>query len=269
MDYSKYPSQAPTRKAWQGMMNRCYTTTNKDYPACGGAGITVCDRWHSYENFLADMGEKPAESTLARYVPSVGFTPDNTCWQPKVHARTNRLYGIWKGIRRRCALFGSSRRGDYAERGVQMDPDWADSFAAFAAAVGEPPSALHQIDRIDNDAGYVPGNVQWALAKVQGNNRSDNVVITMHGRSQTLQQWCDEFEVDRVTVSGRWRGLFAPAAPAKHKCQQVSPVTGAIVAEFANAAAAAATTGIKKGTIQKCLSGGNATAGGFAWRYIP
>ena len=70
---SAYPSQSPTRKAWQGMMNRCYTPTNKDYPNVGGKGITVCPEWHTYENFVKDMGEKPGDTILRRYVPTIGF----------------------------------------------------------------------------------------------------------------------------------------------------------------------------------------------------
>lgn len=272
MDFSKFPSQAPTRKTWQGMMNRCYTSTNKDYPSCGGAGIVVCDRWHTYENFLADMGEKPVDALLARYVPTGDFTPDNTYWQPKVHTRTNRLYGIWKGIKRRCGFLGPSTGSrDYLARGVTMDADWVSSFAAFASDVGEPPSTEHQLDRIDNNGGYVPGNVRWVLAKENGNNRSDNVYIEMLGKRQTLQQWCEEFGVARTTVAARWRTLFdQPKTPGVkgYRCSQVDPVTGGTIAEFENSKFAAEATGIRRATIQKCLSGGNATAGGFAWRYL-
>ncbi len=268
MDYSKFPSQAPTRKAWQGMMNRCYTPTNKDYAGVGGAGIAVCDAWHAYENFLRDMGEKPAGSILTRYVPTLAFTPENTYWQQKVNTRTNRLYGIWKGIKRRCGYLGPSvGHNDYIERGVQMDADWVASFAAFASAVGEPPTEQHQLDRIDNDLGYVPGNVRWATAKENGNNRSDNVYIEMYGKRRTLQQWCEEFGVSRALVGSRWRVLFEPSTTVRAACLQIDPTTGAVVSEFATAKIASEATGIKRGTIQKCLSGGNATAGGFAWRY--
>lgn len=271
MDYSKFPSQAPTRKAWQGMMNRCYTPTNKDYASCGGAGIVVCDRWRTYEAFLADMGEKPPNSMLARYVLTGNFTPENTYWAPKVNSRTNRLYGVWKGVKRRCGIIGSAvgaGRDHYMARGVIMDSDWAHSFAAFAASVGEPPSPEHQLDRIDNNRGYVPGNTRWVTSKTNANNRSDNIYIEMSGKRQTLQQWCDEFGVSRSAVSARWRALFAEPCRKNRKCQQLNPQTGAVVCEFATAQDAARATGIKRGTILKCLSGGNATAGGFAWRYI-
>lgn len=266
-----YPSQTPTRRAWQGMMNRCYTKTNKDYPTVGGAGITVIPEWHDYNNFLADMGEKPAGAILARYVSGLGFTRENTYWKQKVYARTNRLYGIWKGLRRRCGVICNSKGAhgeDYSKRGVVLWQDWAESFETFRNDVGEPPSDKHQLDRIDNDAGYVPGNVRWVLPKDNMNNTSSNVVIEMYGMRKTLQQWCEFYGVPRNVVSGRWNLLFTPAKRKGSACQQISVDTGEVIAEFESASAAAAATGIKRGTILKCLSGGNATAGGFAWRYI-
>ena len=270
VDWSAYPSQAPTRKSWQGMMNRCYTLTNKDYPGVGGAGIRVQDSWHVYENFLRDMGEKPVGALLARYVASKDFTKENTYWQPKVYTRSNRLYSIWKGMRRRTGCIGATRVGAhsvYRMRDVDCCPEWAESFAAFAAAVGAPPSQEHTLDRIDNNRGYWPGNVRWVLLEEQANNRSDNTYIEIDGIRKTLQQWCDFHGVDRQTVSARWANLFGVARKKNQKVQQVS-FGGGVVGEYAGVKAAALATGVKQGTIAKCLSGGNATAGGYIWRYI-
>jgi hypothetical protein len=58
----------------------------------------------------------------------------------------------------------------YAERGIDMDPRWRD-FAVFLTEVGPRPSRYHSIDRIDNEKGYWPGNVRWATAKEQAQNR--------------------------------------------------------------------------------------------------
>lgn len=251
------------------MMNRCYTKTNKDYPNVGGAEITVCERWKTYENFLVDMGEKPKNTILARYCTAMGFTPENTYWQPLVNVRANRLYGIWKGMKRRCGYTGrlSGRGGIYKERGVDMASEWVDSFAAFAAYIGEPPSEEHTIDRIDNNTGYFPGNVRWATRKEQANNTSSNVVIELAGERKTLQEWCDFYGVDRGVVSSRFAKLFAPSRERKQKVLQLG-FSGLYIAEYSGVKAAAQATGIKQGTIAKCLSGGNASAGGFLWRYI-
>lgn len=269
MANSDYPSQQPTRKAWQGMMNRCYTTTNKDYPSVGGAGIGVCMRWRTYENFLLDMGEKPANTVLTRYCQALDFTPENTYWQEKVNTRTNRLYSIWKGVKRRCGYTGKAtgRAIIYAERGISMATEWVDSFAVFAACVGVPPSDTHTLDRIDNNAGYYPGNVRWATKKEQANNKSDNVYIEIAGERKTLQEWCEFYGADRAVVSGRFAKLFTLAKGKNQRVQQMS-FEGTVIAEYSGVKVAAQATGVKQGTIAKCLSGGNASAGGFLWRYI-
>jgi len=47
----------------------------------GDRGIEICKRWlHSFENFLADMGEKPAGLTLERINNNAGYKPSNCCW---------------------------------------------------------------------------------------------------------------------------------------------------------------------------------------------
>lgn len=54
----------PTYIVWFTMKERCLLRTHNMYPKYGGAGITVCDRWLSFENFLTDMGERPTGKTL-------------------------------------------------------------------------------------------------------------------------------------------------------------------------------------------------------------
>jgi len=251
------------------MMNRCYTPTNKDYPSVGGRGVEVCADWHNYENFKADMGDKPEGTLLARYCDGLGFTKDNTYWQTKINTRTNRLYSIWKGIRRRCGVIGlsrSERARSYEHRHITIDPDWEYDFIKFANDVGQPPSDVHTIDRIDNDLGYFPSNVRWATPKEQANNRSNNIIIEMHGERKTLQEWCEYFGADRRIVDGRWRSLFKVTNFKNQACAQYT-LDGELVQKYPGVRDAAIDTGIKQGTIAKCLSGGNASAGGYIWRY--
>ncbi len=57
----------PTYKSWWEMVNRCLDKNVRKYKDYAGRGIKVCDRWlESFENFLADMGERPESKTLDR-----------------------------------------------------------------------------------------------------------------------------------------------------------------------------------------------------------
>ena len=66
---------------WQSMLRRCYSPKHISYPRYGGKGITVCERWRKFENFLADMniGFAP-ELQLDRIDNSKGYEPGNCRW---------------------------------------------------------------------------------------------------------------------------------------------------------------------------------------------
>lgn len=252
------------------MMSRCNNPNDKDYPGIGGRGVKVCAAWQTLDGFVADMGAKPEGTLMRRLDESADFEPGNVVWMPLVAANTNALYGIWKGVRRRCGLVGAASGvgvRNYLGRGVQMSPEWQDDFFAFEAAVGARPSPEHTLDRVDNDKGYFPGNVRWAMKKTQGNNRHDNVTIHMQGETRTLAEWIDFLGLDSVVVRNKWNNLFSDArAPRKQAVEQRSK-DGTFVARHESVEAAAAATGIRKGTLQKCLSRSNMTSGGFAWNY--
>lgn len=86
-----------TYRSWRQMLSRCYYAKNdpsfQDY---GGRGITVCDRWRDFRNFLTDMGDRPEGFTLDRF-PNVNgnYEPGNCRWatmkQQAVNRRSNRL----------------------------------------------------------------------------------------------------------------------------------------------------------------------------------
>ena len=80
-----------TYRAWQNMHLKCRSKSSKSYKNFGGAGITVCDRWSEFSNFLADMGEKPSSGSwntfLNRHDKSKGFFKENCFWSTRIDWR--------------------------------------------------------------------------------------------------------------------------------------------------------------------------------------
>jgi len=62
------------------MMARCYRPHHPSFKHYGGRGIKVCKRWHSYENFVADMGEPPKNRSLDRVNNNRGYSKSNCKW---------------------------------------------------------------------------------------------------------------------------------------------------------------------------------------------
>lgn len=89
-------SKTPTWAVWFGMLARCQEPNNASFKHYGGRGIKVCDRWSSdingFQNFLADMGERPGgDYQLDREDNNGGYEPGNCRWVTgKVNCRNKR-----------------------------------------------------------------------------------------------------------------------------------------------------------------------------------
>lgn len=105
-------TRTPEYRAWAAMIQRCENPKAANFAAYGGRGIAVCDRWKDFQNFLADMGERPApELSIERKDNDRGYEPDNCKWATRSEqAHNTRVYrnnksgasGVfWDGTRKK------------------------------------------------------------------------------------------------------------------------------------------------------------------------
>lgn len=117
--------------------------------------------------------------TVRRICPIIhGLTKSCGCLNRKNHTThglsKTKPYRSWKSIRHRCLNENCSAWKNYGGRGIKICDEWINSFEAFYKHIGDPPTLKHSVDRIDNDGNYAPGNVRWATAKEQANNKRNS-----------------------------------------------------------------------------------------------
>lgn len=136
--------------------------------------------------------------------------------QATVHGKAARMptmskvYQTWLNMRRRCNDPRSKKFKDYGGRGIRVCQAWNDSFEAFYADMGDPPSERHSIERKDVNGDYTPSNCCWATNKEQANNRRNSRRVTWNGRTQTVAQWADELAIPARRIWQRLKRGWSP-----------------------------------------------------------
>jgi hypothetical protein len=121
------------------------------------------------------------------------------------------LYRAWTKIKSRCHIPNNKDYSIYGGRGISVYPEWINNFATFRDWVlrelGPRPAGC-SLDRLDNERGYMPGNLRWATAKEQANNRRTCIKLGLNGRVQTATEWAEEYGLNPGDLHKRLkRGL--------------------------------------------------------------
>jgi hypothetical protein len=102
-----------TYNTWAQMKRRCLNPTSAMYIHYGARGITICDRWHEFAAFFADMGEAPHRKSLGRIDNNGPYSPENCRWEtPKqqMRNRRNTSFVLWHGEKRSVAEIAEEHR---------------------------------------------------------------------------------------------------------------------------------------------------------------
>ena len=107
-------------------------------------------------------------------------------------------------MKARCYNPDDKRYDDWGGRGIQICNEWLNDpelFVRWSIENGYQEGLT--IDRVDNDGNYCPENCRWVTVQENNQNRRSNRNFTYNGKTQNLQQWCDEYNVSRSMVNKR------------------------------------------------------------------
>lgn len=88
-------TKTPEFHTWRHMKDRCLCDSSKDFSKYGARGITVCERWLTFENFYTDMGLRPSRlHGIERLNKEEGYTPSNCVWATKTAQNRNKRNNV-------------------------------------------------------------------------------------------------------------------------------------------------------------------------------
>src|SRR5680860_1259816 len=105
-------------------------------------------------------------------------------------------FRIWTDMRRRCHNPSRPDYHRYGGRGIEVCPEWRESFEAFYRDMG-PRLAGHTLDREDNDGPYSKANCKWATRKAQGRNTRVNRYVSIAGEQLTVAEACERYGITK------------------------------------------------------------------------
>lgn len=180
----------PEYQIWQSMIQRCENKKCNNYERYGARGIKVCERWrNSFEDFLADMGERPSKNhSIERKDNGGHYCPENCMWatrkQQLRNTRSNRL----------LTFHGKT----------QCVTEWAEELG------------------LDRDLLLSRVRLGWDDERIltEPVNKTEKL-LTYNGETKTQSEWARKFNIGITTLSNRlkqgWSVEKALTFPKRHK----------------------------------------------------
>lgn len=159
-------------------------------------------------NCICDCGEVRA---VNYYHLKSGHTSSCGCYGKEVLLKSNITHGlrhtagynVWISMKDRCENENNISYHNYGGRGIKVCDRWKNSVENFFRDMGDPPSAEHQIDRIDNDGNYCPENCRWVTRKENCRNTRSNKFIFFNGENLCLAEWQERYGLPKGCIAKR------------------------------------------------------------------
>lgn len=117
----------------------------------------------------------------------------------------NKLYHIFNSMKARCYSTTNKSYKNYDGRGIKICDEWLNDvklFIEWAHKNGYKEGLT--IERKDVNGDYCPQNCCWESRKTQSNNTRKNIFIDYNGKTQTLTQWAEEYNIKPHTLYYRY-----------------------------------------------------------------
>lgn len=161
----------------------------------------VCD----CGQFCIKVAQDVVKSVKRRRTPNCGCAVSKFISQKNTsHGMSHHpAYWVWRSMRDRCRLPTHQAWANYGARGIRVCDSWNSSFSAFWADMGESYAPGLEIDRIENNGDYAPGNCRWVPTLVNANNKRGNQTIETPDGPMTLSQASRRYGIGKTTLSYR------------------------------------------------------------------
>ena len=127
-----------------------------------------------------------------------------------------RIYRCWRNMFQRCYSPKNKEYKNYGGRGIFVCEDWHDFKKFYAWAIANGYRDNLTIDRIDVNKGYCPENCRWADWYTQARNRTNNVFITIDGKTMIQEDWARELNISSATLrKRRKKNVISESKPLK------------------------------------------------------